>query len=73
MALVFKDQIGHFLKPLDVFGITQNLMIDCRNLPFFNNFFYYKGRCLIHILNIGHRHAHMFTVKFQLKPKNISV
>ena len=25
MVLVFKDQIGHFLKPLDVFGITPNL------------------------------------------------
>ena len=22
MALMFKDEIGYFLKPLDVFGIT---------------------------------------------------
>ena len=29
-----KDQIGHFLKPLNVLGITPNLMVDYCNLPF---------------------------------------
>ena len=31
-ALVFKDQIGHFKKPLDVFGITPNLKVGYYNL-----------------------------------------
>ena len=31
-ALVFKDQIGHFQKHLDVFGIIPNLRVDCCNL-----------------------------------------
>ena len=31
-ALVFKDQIGHFQKYLDVFGIIPNLRVDCCNL-----------------------------------------
>ena len=29
-----KDQIGHFLKPLNVLGITPNLRVDYCNLPF---------------------------------------
>ena len=32
-TLVFKDQIGHFKKPLDVFGITPNLKLGYYNLP----------------------------------------
>ena len=33
MVLVTKDQIGHFIKPLDVFGKTPNLKVDYCNLP----------------------------------------
>ena len=33
MVLVFKDQIGHFLKPLDVFGIILYLKVGYCNLP----------------------------------------
>ena len=33
-VLVTKDQIGHFLKPLDVFSITQKLRKSYCNLPF---------------------------------------
>ena len=32
-ALVFKYQIVHFKKPLDVFGITPNLKVGYCNLP----------------------------------------
>ena len=32
-VLVTKDQIGHFLKPLDVFGNTPNLRVGFWNLP----------------------------------------
>ena len=32
-ALVIKDQIGHFKKPLDVFGITPNLKAGYCILP----------------------------------------
>ena len=32
-VLVTKDQIGHFIKPLDVFGKTPNLKVDYCNLP----------------------------------------
>ena len=35
-ALVIKDQIGHFVKPLDMFGNSPNLMIgycNWRELP----------------------------------------
>jgi len=30
---VFKDQIGHILKFVDVFGITPNFKVDYCNLP----------------------------------------
>ena len=32
-VLVTKDQIGHFLKPLDVLGKTTNLKVVYCNLP----------------------------------------
>ena len=32
--LVIKDQIGHFVKPLDVFGNTPNLRVGYCNLPY---------------------------------------
>ena len=32
-VLVTTDQIGHFLKPLDVFGNTPNLRVGFWNLP----------------------------------------
>ena len=33
MVLVTKDQIGHFLKPLDVLGKTPNLKVGYCSLP----------------------------------------
>ena len=33
MVLVFKDQIGHFLKFLDIFGIIPYLKVGYCNLP----------------------------------------
>ena len=38
MVLVFKYQIGHFLKLLDVFGIIPYLKVGYCNLPI--NFFF---------------------------------
>jgi len=34
-VLVFKDQIGHFFKFLDVFGITPNLKVGYCNLLYY--------------------------------------
>ena len=33
-VLVTTNQIGHFLKPLDVFGNTPNLKVGFWNLPY---------------------------------------
>ena len=33
-VLMIKDQIGHFVKPLDVFGNTPNLRVGYYNLPY---------------------------------------
>ena len=32
-TLVFKDQIDHFLRPLDVLDFIPNLKVSCCNLP----------------------------------------
>ena len=39
-VLVFKYQIVHFKKPLDVFGITPNLKVGYCNLPGKKKFFF---------------------------------
>ena len=38
---VFNDHIGHFLKPLDVLGITPKLRVSYCNLPFFFSYKFY--------------------------------
>ena len=40
--LVIKDQIGHFVKPLDVFGNTPNLRVGYYNLPYIYIYIYMK-------------------------------
>ena len=44
MVLVTTDQIGHFLKPLVVFGNTPNLRVGFWNLPFFYIYIILKGK-----------------------------
>ena len=39
----FKEHIGHFLKPLDVLGITTNFKIGYCNLPKIKIFLFVSG------------------------------
>ena len=41
----FKEHIGHFLKPLDVLGITTNFKIGYCNLPKIKIFLFVSGGC----------------------------